>query len=832
MKTGLTQALSIAAALALGSAGPAAGQQQPQNERLVTADGVRLDFPPNGVWRARARRVAEQRALLRSLRRMAALNAPVTAGAAAAGAAAVAGDLWVPTILVRYSDTDTNALPKPVLYDSVIYTTTPLAGRPYTQRTLYEEMSNGLLRVRGQVYGWSPGANVQTYYLDACGTTVNALDCPTGRSRMHQLFTSALLALDDSVDFGQYDNDGPDRIPNSGDDDSFVDVVQFVQPVVGGECGGRGVWAHKFTLQNIGGLFISNDAGPKGAIRVGPYHLVGGVGGVTCTNVTEIMGIGTASHELGHGLGLPDLYDVSGQTQGVGEWGLMGSANYRSLVSPGHFEAWSKEQLGWVVVRELTATGIYRLGPVVTGDTVMLIRPRAANPRGEYFLLENKQAVGSDVPNMTVGSSRTGPKIGGLLVWHVDSLKVALARPYNSVNSGSPHGVALVQADGLQHLDQQSPPNGSGNRGDAGDAYPGTTQNRTLSRTTTPAAVKHWDGAFAGFGLMAIAQDVPNGAMSFRFGFATVIRASDTLAQVIVSGTSYRWYEDVISPDSVVTVSVADSQQSADGRAWFRFASWSDGGARQHTITATTVGDALIANLDAHYQLLVTRAGTGTVATSPAAELETGTFFPGGTAVTLIATSGPDSAFDGWSGDTTTSSGTLVLTMRRPYTLSARFVPVLLAPTEPPPKAIMGAPYSYDVPVQGGTGIYGWSIQSGRLPAGMFLNTNGRLGGTPEAVGTFDVTLSVRSGSQMLAIPLRIVVEAPVIALDAVVGQLLKLGARLTEDEVRYFDLLGNRNTRLDLGDFLAWVKTTGVKPSAEVMARVSAAAVARREGR
>ena len=55
----------LCAGLMMGAVVPGAAQQL-QNERLVTADGVRLDYPPNGVWRARARRVAERRALLRS----------------------------------------------------------------------------------------------------------------------------------------------------------------------------------------------------------------------------------------------------------------------------------------------------------------------------------------------------------------------------------------------------------------------------------------------------------------------------------------------------------------------------------------------------------------------------------------------------------------------------------------------------------------------------------------------------------------------------------------------------------------------------------------------
>ena len=337
--------------------------------------------------------------------------------------------------------------------------------------------------------------------------------------------------------------------------------------------------------------------------------------------------------------------------------------------------------------------------------------------------------------------------------------------------------------------------------------------------------MKSWDGQYAGFGLLNVTQAVANGAMSFRFGFSTVIRASDTLAQVTVSGQDYHWYEDVIAPDSSVTVSVADPQSSADGRARFTFGAWSDGGAREHTISAATVGDTLLASLNASYQLLVTRAGTGSIATSPAAELETGTFFTAGTQVTLVPTAGPDSVFDAWSGDTASTSDTLVLTMQRPYTLAATFVPVLAASGANPPAAGMGAPYTYSLSVQGGTGFHLWSVQGGQLPAGLSLLSDGRIAGTAEMLGTFDVTVRVQSGSQVAAVPIRLTVEAPVIALEAVVGQLLKLSTTLTADQVRYFDLVGNRNARLDLGDFLAWVQQTGIKPSAEVMASVAAAA-------
>jgi M6 family metalloprotease-like protein len=828
----------VVAVVLLARAFPAAAQE-PQNERLVTADGLRLDFPPEGVWRRRARQVAAQRALLRSAGGWSALNAAASGGVARANfnGTAMVGVLPAPAILIGYLDTDTSAtaavpLPRRAEYDSIFFTSQPRHDRPYTQNTLYQEMSNYGLSVGGQVYGWVKGPQLRTYYLDACGTTVNALDCSAGRFRMYHLFLDALRALDTAgVDFGQYDNDGPDGIPNSGDDDGIVDVVQFVQPVVGGECGGRGVWAHKASLSYLGGAYTTKSlwtGHPGQFIRVDSYHTVGGVGGVgptnPCRDSTQIMGIGTASHELGHGLGLPDLYDVSNSTQGEGEWGLMGSANYQSLASPGQFDAWCKAELGWVVEQPVTVGGTHSLGGVVSTDSVLLVRPRGANPRGEYFLLENKQAEGSDVYNMNTGSSLRGPKLGGLLVWHIDSLKLATYGfgQTNTVNSGIPHGVELVQADDSSQLDHQTAPAGDGNRGDAGDPYPGRSNNPAFSKTSAPAAALNTDGSFAGFALNNLA--VSGGRASFDLAFAAVIRPNDTLAVVTVNGAPFHRYYDLLKISGEDTVSVPSPQETPDGRARYTFNAWSDGGAMTHTIPAGTLPDSLVATLDAQYQLKVTQAGTGAIAASPSANLGSGEFFPAGTVVTLRATAGPDSVFDGWSGDTTSARDTLVLTMRRPYTLTAGFAPVLRAVAATPPAAIMGAAYSYTLPVEGGTGVYLWSLAGGKLPAGVFVYTDGRLAGIAEETGAFDATLRVASGSQQLVFPIHVVVEAPVVPLDAAVHQLLRLDSTLTEDQVRYFDLLGNRNNRLDLGDFLAWVKATGIKPSPQLMAQVLAA--------
>lgn len=791
-----------------------AWSQAPGREMLVTKDGVVLDYPADGVWRAKARRVVETRAFLRRAGRDDLLNAPLRFMATAP--AAVSGVLRIPTILVSFSDVDMSQFRfQAAQYDSLFYTSAPFRGRPYSLRTLYQEMSNGLLTIDGKSYGWVSGNNTRAYYLEACGSNVNALNCPTGRSRMWELFTSALQQLDAAVDFGQFDNDGPDGIPNSGDDDGVVDVVQFILPEIGGECGGRGIWAHKHRLDGltIGGTpYRTNDRSPDGRLLViNPYHTVGGVGGDSCSDSTEIMGIGTAAHELGHGLGLPDLYDTGGETEGIGEWGLMGSANFRSLYSPGHLSAWSKERLGWVFVRELKNRGGYSLGPVVTRDTVFLIRPQGANPRGEYFLLENKQALGSDSANLLDSSRRAGPKRGGLLVWHIDSAKVAVAGPpfANAVNSGAIHGVRLLQADGTQDLENRI------NRGDAGDPYPGLTGNSSLGRATNPQAVKNHDGSFAGFALTSIRQNADS-SVSFNLSFGTVIRASDTLAVIKVDGQEYRRFHDVLDPGSTHTVSIESPQVTADGRARFEFVSWSDGGDQTHEFVATDDLDSLVAKVDGWYLLRVQASGNGAVRSSlPSDSLATGVLLKAGSTVRLVAIKGEGQVFEGWSGDTVTLRDTLDLVVRRPFDLVANFAPLLVVGSAQVPVGIMGARYQHRVPVSGGTGQYRWQLVSGSLPRGLLWFSDGVIDGRPEETGTFNAVGRVTSGSQTAQVPITIVVKAPAVELSKVLAHLTGVDKQLTEDEMRYFDLLGNRNQRFDLGDFLAWVEKTNAGPPA-----------------
>jgi immune inhibitor A len=207
------------------------------------------------------------------------------------------------------------------------------------------------------------------------------------------------------------------------------------------------------------------------------------------------MPIGTIAHETGHAFGLPDLYDTDrfdqgNSGEGIGEWGIMGSGNYARAYSPAGYDAWSLAELGWVTVDTLTTSRTVTINPIQTSDTVFYV-PLAGTD--EYLLLENRDSLLSDTAQMSAsfGSRRKSP---GLLIWHMDQSVINSGNGSNSVNDALINGVALEQADGQNQLRLST----GGNRGDAGDSYPGSTVNRSWTLMTNPGS-RNNAGTYAGF---------------------------------------------------------------------------------------------------------------------------------------------------------------------------------------------------------------------------------------------------------------------------------------------------------------------------------------------
>ncbi|OIQ07956.1 immune inhibitor A precursor [Moorella thermoacetica] len=205
--------------------------------------------------------------------------------------------------------------------------------------------------------------------------------------------------------------------------------------------------------------------------------------------------VGVVAHEFGHLLGLPDLYDTSYLTQGVGLWSLMSSGSWLGPLKngyldgscPAELDAFSKMFLGWVGPN-VPKTGFldFQFPPVEQTSTVMKLLP-GGQEASDYFLVENRQKLGYDA--YLPGS--------GLLVWHVDSTIMNPDSTYwrlDDVNSSSPphHGLVLVEADGQFNL-LKDYYDYNANSGDASDPFPGSFGKTNWGPFTSPSSARFDD---------------------------------------------------------------------------------------------------------------------------------------------------------------------------------------------------------------------------------------------------------------------------------------------------------------------------------------------------
>jgi hypothetical protein len=121
----------------------------------------------------------------------------------------------------------------------------------------------------------------------------------------------------------------------------------------------------------------------------------------------------------------------------------------------------------------------------------------------------------------------------------------------------------------------------------------------------------------------------------------------------------------------------------------------------------------------------------------------------------------------------------------------------------------MGAPYSDTLKASGSNGAYTWKLVDGELPPGMILDPKGIVAGTPtQAVqARFVVSASTEISSATKVV--RVLVAKPLLQQEKVLEQLLGSGT-LSSADLKFLDLLGNRNDRFDLGDVRAWLIDSG----------------------
>jgi M6 family metalloprotease-like protein len=302
---------------------------------------------------------------------------------------ALGGKLAIPVVLGLYSDITEPPFTRGA-FDMEFFTGPWPTG---TMRQYWSEVSYNLLDLTGTVFDWVPLSQNEYYYTGGVGYW----GLVPGVSHTGDMIKEIADALDPTVDFGQFDNDGPDGIPNSGDDDGFVDVLLVIHPTAGAECDEAAhMWSHSWRYSawpvSGGEPYATNDpAAGGGFVRIDDYIIAPSY---SCG--TGQIEIGVVCHELGHALGLPDLYDSSGNSHGIGYWGLMGAGNWNTPASPAHLCVWSREQLGWANPVEIDwhARGV-TLDPIETsGDVLKMPLPTRRFRRLEYVQGSRALVVG------------------------------------------------------------------------------------------------------------------------------------------------------------------------------------------------------------------------------------------------------------------------------------------------------------------------------------------------------------------------------------------------------------------------------------------------------
>lgn len=137
--------------------------------------------------------------------------------------------------------------------------------------------------------------------------------------------------------------------------------------------------------------------------------------------------LGTVYHELGHVLGLPDLYAVDTtegpwEGFGVGALSLMDQggwqyaddgSGYRNI--PTSLDAWSRYALGWAEPTIVAKSGDYAVSSQLSDAGYSQLVIPTSDP-DEYFLVENRLVEG---PDIGLSEDYGGPV--GVIVWHVDN---------------------------------------------------------------------------------------------------------------------------------------------------------------------------------------------------------------------------------------------------------------------------------------------------------------------------------------------------------------------------------------------------------------------------
>lgn len=269
------------------------------------------------------------------------------------------------------------------------------------------------------------------------------------------LFAYAIKAAESSIDLGGYDRNGDGYI--SPTEVAFLVVCAgYEAAFCSNPYGEPAVWGHSWTVNTYRRAVpdpMVPDAPTIGeamcvminGFKVYKYTMMGeNVNGGYVYQPESGRPVqaqfGTACHELGHDLGLADLYNTNYQqptrlnvaslsVMADGLDGRIRGGEYGS--SPTHFDPESKIRLGFYAPTVADTSGVYTLYATEPCDLYNILRINTDDP-DVYYLVENRQFTGYDK-----GLEDGYPYLpeGGVVIWRINEKRVRGHYASNTLNT-------------------------------------------------------------------------------------------------------------------------------------------------------------------------------------------------------------------------------------------------------------------------------------------------------------------------------------------------------------------------------------------------------------